>query len=89
MNFLDIFLNKLNIFREFIIRNLMSINDDLVIDPPSSTVDKYRATLGHKLNHSFKKDSAEFVNVYHPRYGNLKGLEAIVDIPKGKIIPKF
>ena len=63
----------------------MSINDDLVIDPPSSTVDKYRATLGHKLNHSFKKDSAEFVNVYHPRYGDIVGLQAKKNITKGEI----
>ena len=31
----------------------------------------YRATLGHFVNHSFRETNAEFVPVFHPRFGDI------------------
>jgi hypothetical protein len=44
---------------------------------------EYRATLGHKLNHSFKKDKSRFVFLFHPRFGDIVGLQATDKIFKG------
>ena len=43
---------------------------------------KFRATLGHKVNHSFIKDNVRFGNVFHPRFGIIPCLTATKDIFK-------
>jgi len=30
---------------------------------------KFRASLGHKINHSFSKSNCQFTDKYHPRFG--------------------
>ena len=65
----------------------MTLHGDHLIEPCNGKdLSKFRATLGHKANHSFKKENAESINVYHPRYGSAVGLWAIKDIPKGGTI---
>ena len=44
---------------------------------------KYRATLGHKLNHSFIKNKATFSWATHPRFGWIRSLYAVHNIYKG------
>jgi hypothetical protein len=39
--------------------------------PGYRSLSEYRATLGHYVNHSFKKTNAEFSSVFHPRFGNV------------------
>ena len=56
----------------------------LNVPPEYWTIDKYRATLGHKVNHSFKKMNAAFGSAIHPRFGPIRTLFAIKDIIKGE-----
>ena len=44
---------------------------------------QFRATLGHKLNHSFIKSRAAYNWATHPRYGWIRTVTAIDDIYKG------
>ncbi len=37
-------------------------------------ISKYRASLGHKVNHSFTKFNSKFCYVHHPRYSKLSGI---------------
>ena len=65
------------------------------------SIDKYRATLGHKVNHSFKKANMEFGSAIHPRFGPIRtvvakrmikrGEEILCDYeyPKDSSIPKW
>ena len=41
---------------------------EMNIFPEVAHLWKFRATLGHKCNHSFKKKKIYFSHVYHPRY---------------------
>ena len=50
------------------------------------SITKYRATLGHKANHSFKKDNAYFGHVSHPIFGQIRCLTAKKDIQKDEEI---
>ena len=43
----------------------------------------YRSTLGHKFNHSFKRNQAYFGHVFHPRFGPIRSVVARTDIAKG------
>ena len=46
---------------------------------------KYRATLGHKINHSFTKVNAKYVSgVFHPRFGPILAILAKRKIKKGE-----
>ena len=45
---------------------------------------KYRATVGHKLNHSFIKDNTQFGYGYHPRFGFIRTIVAKKDIKAGE-----
>merc|ERR1712110_21506 len=73
-------------------RNLMllknSYQNSYAIDVPKSHWDivKYRATLGHKANHSFKYFNSEYGMAYHPRYGSIRSIVAIRNIIKGEEI---
>lgn len=68
--------------------NTLSINDEFVIDIPKeySTIDKYCATLGHKANHSFKLQNAQYEPYWHPRFGSIKCLRSIKSINKNEEI---
>ena len=56
----------------------------LNIPEPYWNISKYRATLGHKVNHSFKFAKAMFGRAYHPRFGNIRTLYATSNITKGE-----
>ena len=58
------------------------------IDIPKAywSITKYRATLGHKANHSFKYANSKYGMAYHPRFGNIRALFAIRHITKGEEI---
>jgi len=45
---------------------------------------KFRATLGHKVNHSFKSSKGKFAFCYNPRYGHIRSIVATSDINKGE-----
>jgi len=51
--------------------------------PEYWTIDKYRATLTHKINHSFKKPNTEFGSAIHPRFGPIRTAFATKDIKRG------
>ena len=51
--------------------------------------DKYRATIGHKLNHRTEQPHASYVNVDHPRFGNIMATTALRDISKGQQVFAF
>jgi len=69
-------------------KNVIAMTHDhhvLVNVPPDYwPLEKYRATLGHKVNHSFLRHNCHFNTVYHPRYGLVRGLEASRDIARGE-----
>ena len=47
-------------------------------------ISKYRATLGHKFNHSFKFYKCKYGSADHPRFGLIKTVVAIENIKKGE-----
>ncbi len=47
---------------------------------------KDRASLAHKLNHSFKKANCVFISVYNPRFGVIRGAETTRNVRKGEQI---
>jgi len=65
-------------------QNLISFEDHH-LDCPESDVIKYRATLGHKVNHSFRPN-ADFCCAKHPRFGRIRCLQAVETIGKGQEI---
>ena len=67
-----------------IFRNLMSFDKILKIHIPKPywNISNYRATLGHKVNHSFLKANVAFGQAFHPRFGNIRTIYAIKDIPR-------
>jgi hypothetical protein len=68
--------------RENVHKNLLSYNKqyDLNIPPPMDNIMVYRATLGHKANHSFKPNT-KFGFAKNPRYCFL--LSVYLGSPKG------
>ena len=77
-------------FRYLIHKNLISssTHDDLFINILEEhwPIDKYRATLTHKINHSFKYANTEFGSAIHPRFGHTRTAFATKDIKKGEQI---
>jgi histone-lysine N-methyltransferase SETD7 len=69
-------------------KNVIGVHQDdsvvLNVPPDYWSLDKYRATLGHKVNHSFLRANCAFNAIFHPRYGLVRGLEATKDIRKGE-----
>ena len=68
----------------------MSIKDGknkYAIDVPRQywNIAKYRSSLGHKANHSFK-NNADYHIANHPRFGLVRTIRAIEDIWKGEEI---
>eukprot|EP00096_Caligus_rogercresseyi_P009853 TRINITY_DN3440_c0_g1_i1.p1 TRINITY_DN3440_c0_g1~~TRINITY_DN3440_c0_g1_i1.p1 ORF type:complete len:726 (+),score=81.97 TRINITY_DN3440_c0_g1_i1:58-2235(+) len=50
----------------------------------------YKATLAHKINHSFDKYNSRFILTHHPKYKSpILGVEALMDIPSGTEILCF
>ena len=50
------------------------------------SIAKYRATLGHKANHSFKYGNSKYGMAFHPRFGNIRAIFATRHITKGEEI---
>ena len=53
---------------------------------PYNEIEHYRATLGHKMNHSFKFAKAQMTHAYHPRFGDVRAYYATSNILKGEEI---
>ena len=51
---------------------------------PYNEIQHYRATLGHKMNHSFKFAKAQMTHAYHPRFGDVRAYYATSNIFKGE-----
>ena len=66
----------------------MQFNASLYFHIPECywNVSDYRATLGHKVNHSFKSKEvkAMFKHAYHPVFGNIGSVMATSRIKKGE-----
>jgi len=59
-------------------------DDNLCIDVPpemGNNVNKYNATLGHKVNHSFQPNSEFVLFSAHPVLGTIMALTALDDMP--------
>ena len=67
-----------------IFRNLMSFDGPLKIHIPKQywNISNYRATLGHKINHSFSKANSIFGQAFHPRFGKIRAVYALNIISK-------
>ena len=78
----------LYIDRWSIYRNAISFDESITIDvpPPYWNISNFRATLGHKMNHSFKFSKVAYGRAYHPRFGNIRSIYATCDISKGEEI---
>ena len=73
-------LHREQIFR-YVMVLLPGLTTTLIKIPEEfSVLHGYRATLAHKVNHSFKNANAEFNSAYHMRFGFIRGLEATRDI---------
>ena len=66
----------------------MALPQSEVINVPEQywNISHYRATLGHKVNHSFNSTNSRFGLAYHPRFGNIRAIYAIKNITKGSEI---
>ena len=49
-------------------------------------ISNYRATLGHKINHSFMNVNVKFQSVIHPRFGPIVAAISLTPIRKGEEI---
>ena len=47
---------------------------------------EYRATLGHKVNHSFSNVNVKFQSAIHPRFGPIVAAISLKNIRKGEEI---
>ena len=58
--------------------NLMLLEDNVYIHIPEQywNISNYRATLGHKLNHSFKESKVIWGHAFHPRFGHIRSVVA-------------
>lgn len=67
-------------------KNLIGVDDKIDLNIPKEywSLEKYRATLGHKVNHSFTKANTWFGSAYHPRFGHVRTINAETDIKKGE-----
>lgn len=67
--------------------NTLSLDDDVVIDvpPPFDSLKHYKASLGHKANHSMV-NNAEYSRCWHPRFGEIKCIRTVRDIAKDEEI---
>ena len=56
------------------------------LPPEYGTLDKYRATLGHKSNHNRRNNAIFHRYNLHPELGQIMSLVAVKDIPEGEEI---
>ena len=49
----------------------------------------YRATLGHKANHSFTKHNSQYISLIHPRHGPISAIMSLKRIAKGEEVLVF
>ena len=77
---------KGNIFRWDFHKNQIQYDEDYDINIPKPYWDivNYRATLGHKVNHSFIKNNTKFGWAYSPRFGHCRSIVATRNIRKGE-----
>ena len=54
------------------------------VPPEYWSIVNYRATLAHKINHSFNNSNTEFGSVIHPRFGPIRSAFATKDIERGE-----
>ena len=71
-----------------VFRNLMSFDGPLKIHIPEPywNISNFRATLGHKVNHSFRYMKTYYGKVFHPRFGEIRSVIAQADIKRGEEI---
>ncbi len=55
-------------------------------DDVGSSLEKYRATLGHKINHSNLKHNCRFIEQFHPRFGIIPAAFTIKEVEENKEI---
>ena len=53
-------------------------------DEAGDDLNKYRATLGHKINHGFKDHNCRFVANNHPRFGLIAAAKTKVNVQAGQ-----
>eukprot|EP00094_Tigriopus_californicus_P003941 TCALIF_03795-PA protein Name:"Similar to setd7 Histone-lysine N-methyltransferase SETD7 (Halocynthia roretzi)" AED:0.45 eAED:0.45 QI:0/-1/0/1/-1/1/1/0/293 len=63
------------------------LEEGWILDIPEDlrSLSKYKATLGHKVCHSFEAN-AEYSHGFHPKYGNIRIILATLKITKGQEI---
>ena len=66
-------------------KNMLTYDNTVDIDVPPyySNIITYRASLGHKINHSFNP-STHFCYTEHPRFGSIKGIRTLRRVAKGE-----
>lgn len=57
-------------------------SDYMDIPPHYVSVENYRATLGHKINHSFTPNCG-WETIQHPVFGKIPSVVALADVKKG------
>lgn len=67
--------------------NTIEVDETYSIDVPEPfhKMKRYRSSLGHKANHSFTPN-AQYLPLYHPRFGDVKSVVAMSPIKKGEEI---
>ena len=70
-------------------KNLIVLDGDshLNVFEDDWPVHRYRATLGHKVNHAFDQSgrvNTVFSSAFHPRYGSVRSIQASKDIARGE-----
>ena len=56
------------------------------VPPAYSSLEIYRATLGHKACHHFQLRNSAFEEFEHPRFGRIMSVVAVKDIKEGEEI---
>ena len=67
---------------------LVVLDSDHILNLPKKywSVEEYNATLGHFVNHSFKKPNARIDHATHPRFGPIRSIVALRKIMVGEEI---
>lgn len=55
------------------------------VPEPYHLTKNYWASLGHKANHNFEPN-AQYIQLFHPKFGDIMWVSAIKDILKGEEI---
>ena len=67
---------------------MIALEEGVIITIPRKYwgIQRYNATLGHMVNHSFISANAKFDYATHPRFGPIRTIVAIRKIQKGEEI---